>query len=261
VRYRKTLLTSLLLTHPVFGLIKMSAILFYKRIFAIRRFNLVANGAFLLVLAWTIIAFFGFLFSAKGVSSYWTTQPQFENTEYNFNFTTFLTAMNSIDIVLDVLILCLPLPMVWDLQMTLGRKVVVSCLFLLGFFCVIASGMKLNYSIKIKNFYKTASSFGSPRGTYLDDTEALWASIECCASIIAACLPTLRPIFSLPMLEPIFNSFKSVFSFRSLSSSQKTTGSSYPEPRLIDPTVRNGSWHELKEPNSKSREGSASALA
>lgn len=45
------------LGHFVFGLIKISIILFYKKLFALPRFRMVANVALTVVSLWMILAF------------------------------------------------------------------------------------------------------------------------------------------------------------------------------------------------------------
>lgn len=71
--------------------------------------------------------------SSKGVSSYWTTPLRLDGTQYNYNYSAFLTGMIAIDIVFDVLILCLPFPIIFSLQMNPARKVLLGLLFVLGF--------------------------------------------------------------------------------------------------------------------------------
>ena len=58
------------------------------------------------------------------------------NPEGNYtviNSGTFLLSHASIDLILDIMILCLPLPMITKLQMPFRRKVVLVAIFWLGF--------------------------------------------------------------------------------------------------------------------------------
>ena len=48
------------------------------------------------------------------------------------NLNASLTALSVIDILTDVLILCLPLNIVWKLQMSTKNKWQVTCMFLVG---------------------------------------------------------------------------------------------------------------------------------
>lgn len=46
--------------------------------------------------------------------------------------TTLYTIIGVFSVVEDVLILCLPLPVIWRLQMHLREKIQLTCLFLMG---------------------------------------------------------------------------------------------------------------------------------
>ena len=55
-----------------------------------------------------------------------------ETVEKCFDFIYFYLAYAITDLITDVMILSLPVPMVWGLHMPTRRKVSVSCIFLLG---------------------------------------------------------------------------------------------------------------------------------
>ena len=48
--------------------------------------------------------------------------------------------------------------------------------------------------------------------------EMYWSMIEMGLCVVAACLPTMRPIFGEPSAEKLFKSFRSIFSLPSMSS-------------------------------------------
>lgn len=48
----------------------------------------------------------------------------------------------------------------------------------------------------------------------------IWSEVEVCVAVIAACLPTLRPLFAGSSPESIIGSIRSIFSLNSLNNSQ-----------------------------------------
>lgn len=82
----------------------------------------------------------------------------------------------------------------------------------------------------------------------LSDSNALWAHIEACASIVAACLPTYGPLFGgVRSLESLVGSFRSLFSIGSrskLSISEQRTKSKQTNSQSSADDKR--AWHELR---------------
>ena len=91
------------------------------------------------------------------------------------------------NLLTDVIILCLPLFMIWRLQLALQHQIIVSGLFMLGGIVCIVS------------LLRTITQTG--KEDWSNPTKALmkcglWAIIEPEIAVLCACLPTLRPIFS-----------------------------------------------------------------
>ena len=72
------------------------------------------------------------LFSSHGVTTFWTTSPLKEGTEYAIDYPSYLSSMTAIDITSDVIILSLPLPVIRQLNMTTEKKIMVFGIFMLG---------------------------------------------------------------------------------------------------------------------------------
>lgn len=74
------------------------------------------------------------LFAAQGVSTFWTTPPALEGTEYVLGLdpSTLPTAFAVTDVFLDLCVLSLPIPIVFSLNLNVQRKIAVSAVFLLG---------------------------------------------------------------------------------------------------------------------------------
>ncbi|MCJ1417612.1 hypothetical protein MMC32_003956 [Xylographa parallela] len=104
--------------------------------------------------------------------------------------------MAVLDIVLDLAILSLPLPVIRSLQISTRRKVSVAAIFLLGIFCVISSAVRLYYA-RYLDVVADSLVFimqNPEAATYITNSATLWSHIECSVSIITACLPTLVPV-------------------------------------------------------------------
>ncbi|KAF2176820.1 hypothetical protein K469DRAFT_678100 [Zopfia rhizophila CBS 207.26] len=219
VKFRKILLTDIIICHFVYGLIKISVVLFYKRIFTTRRFKTVVNVVIGLVAGFMIASFFAVLFCARGVSSFWTTPAMLDGTQLTINLSTVITAFAAIDIGLDVIILSLPLPMIKSMQMSTRKKFFVAGIFLLGAFCLVSTAVRLYYA----HYLLTYRGFNVGLTMELTEKNDMWAHIEACASVLTACLPTLGPLVrSLRIPESAFGSFRTLFSLSSGTRSKRS---------------------------------------
>ncbi|QSZ31471.1 hypothetical protein DSL72_001036 [Monilinia vaccinii-corymbosi] len=201
-----------LICHFLYGLIKISVVVFYKRIFTGRTFKTCANVVLGMISLYIILSFFLFLFSAHPVASYWDTPPELIGTQFVLDVPNLIIACAAVDIFLDLAVLSLPFPVIKGLHMPTDKKIYVSAVFLLGGFCLISSCIRLYFSQKL---------FGtSTPDLRLDDEVNLWAHIEAYASTITACLPTLAPLLRGGRnLDSMIGSVRSAFSIRSDKSS------------------------------------------
>ncbi|KAG9241330.1 hypothetical protein BJ878DRAFT_545367 [Calycina marina] len=213
-----------LVSHFTYGLIKISVVIFYKRIFTGRSFNISANVVMGAVIAWMIIAFFTVLLSSKGVSTYWTLPLELQGSMNTLNVPNLIISLAAVDCGLDLAVLSLPFPVIRKLRMSTTKKVYLSAVFLLGAFCLVSGAIRLWFTHRL---------FGSTRPDLkLDEQVYLWAHIEAYVSTITACLPTLSPlILKSRSIESIIGSIKSVLSLRSKSSSIFRSGPSDSEDR------------------------------
>ncbi|KAI1308252.1 hypothetical protein F5Y03DRAFT_95715 [Xylaria venustula] len=126
--------------------------------------------------------------------------------------------LNSIfNLVLDIGILILPLPMLWTLQMSARRKIGVTLVFGLGIF-VIFSTIWRTYNV---------AEFSQPL-SMLNFTETvvpvtLWSGLEITLGIINACLPVVQPAVNR-ILDTHFYQRFSLPSSRSSRSSMVSMG-------------------------------------
>ena len=82
----------------------------------------------LLVLAWFLGTVFVTIFQCRPMNGAWLLE---ENPKC-IDFHSFVLASGITAFILDVIILCMPMPLIWGLQLSIRRKVVVTFTFLLG---------------------------------------------------------------------------------------------------------------------------------
>ncbi|PLB48122.1 hypothetical protein P170DRAFT_360728 [Aspergillus steynii IBT 23096] len=165
----------------VFNLVwtKLSILLMYYRIFHFPYFKLWAYIIGTFVICWVICITFLFVFICVPVEKLW--YPYLEGRCISQVGTWIANAVSTI--VTDLIILFLPLPQVWSLQLRRSEKLAVTLAFGLGFFVVFASA----YRFSVLFSYTMADS------SYTLAPTVAWTAIEMSAGIISACLPTLRP--------------------------------------------------------------------
>ncbi|CAD6578657.1 MAG: hypothetical protein ASARMPREDX12_008926 [Alectoria sarmentosa] len=140
---RKVLWSIELMQIPCLGLIKLSFMFFYQRIFAKgkgKAFKGIIHGMVSLIICWIVAFFFSYLFLCKRHPSfYWTSLAN--EKEYCNNSTQLHLGYAISDFIFDVAILIFPMPFieVWSLHMSTGRKIGVTGVFALGLLTVGAS--------------------------------------------------------------------------------------------------------------------------
>ena len=117
------------------GMIKLSFIFFFRRIFVIGQkgnvFNYVSMGGVVAIVLWALAFFFWFLLSCGNqFAERWTTVNTLHHTCPTDIESDLALAIS--DFLTDVFIMFLPVPMVLQLHMKASRKFAVLCVFALG---------------------------------------------------------------------------------------------------------------------------------
>lgn len=108
--------------------IKMSILSLYGRIFPQERFNsiLLVLGAF--VIAYSLATVFADIFQCVPISSLWdATEPTF-----CMNYPALIISTGVVNTVTDIIMLSLPMPLLWKLQLSTTKKKLITGLFLMG---------------------------------------------------------------------------------------------------------------------------------
>ncbi|KAL8721382.1 MAG: hypothetical protein Q9225_001929 [Loekoesia sp. 1 TL-2023] len=121
-----------------FGLIKLSFLFLWRRIFGhVRIFNTISWVMIAVVSAWSLTFFLATVFQC-GVKWNLNWAPITAFLTQCSNTLNMLTVFTTTDIITDLLIIAMPIPMIWSLQMSIRRKVAVSGMFLVGIFAISA---------------------------------------------------------------------------------------------------------------------------
>lgn len=134
----------------VLASVKISVLLFYRRIFVTRTFKRSVDAMVILLSAWAastvivsatplpssplstmtpntdIVTRKGLLFIASPISKAW------KGGQLNYNFSAFTLAVAGMSIVFDLLVLCFPLPMIRNLKLPTRRRIQLAAVFWLG---------------------------------------------------------------------------------------------------------------------------------
>lgn len=143
--------------------LKFSILLLYHRIFPGKRFcnALLAMAAF--ILAWGLVGFFTSLFNCYPISSTWDTSVQGHCIDYGLVTLIF----GILNIIIDVAMLVYPMPLVWRLQMSTRRKILLSLAFTSGSIACVVTVVRLPYVKNIVTSTDPSCKLKYPIQSYL----------------------------------------------------------------------------------------------
>ena len=109
---------------------KTSLVLLYYRLFGIvRYYAYIVLGAWIIVLLYWIVLMCVVIFECRPVAFFWDKSIKGGKC---INITSCYRWAGVANLLIDLLVLLLPLPMIWRLQLSTRQKVSLSAVFLLG---------------------------------------------------------------------------------------------------------------------------------
>lgn len=163
--------------------VKLSILHLYKQIFPIRKFRIVVYAVMLLVVAYWTSTIVRMFFLCSPLAFYWDKSIQ-GGTCLNTSATSL--SVSVINLILDLIVIALPMPMLWGLQMATSRKMGLTAIFGIGGGICIITILRI---VSVVNLDLNDLSYSG-----IDD--AIWSELEPCLGIINACLPVLPPVMS-----------------------------------------------------------------
>ncbi|ORY59185.1 uncharacterized protein BCR38DRAFT_498924 [Pseudomassariella vexata] len=165
------------------NLTKISILLLYLRIFAaIRWFRWICIFMAIATAIYCVASIVATIVQCTPIAYAWDKTIQ--NGQVNVNNLQFWYANAGFSIATDVIILLLPMPLVYTLQIPRIQKVALAFVFMLGVFVVITSCLRVtSIDMQAKTTDKT-----------YDIVSTMWTIIEMNVAIVCACLPQIRPL-------------------------------------------------------------------
>ncbi|KAL4955810.1 hypothetical protein BDW69DRAFT_182177 [Aspergillus filifer] len=172
---------------PCISLIKMSMLFLYLRLFPGNKIRIVTIITLILTTIWGIIYIFPNIFVCSPRSYAWTSWDG-EHKGTCLNQTAIVVSHAIINIILDVWIICLPLPTLLKLKLKMTKKIGVCVMFLIGLLVTILSILRLSTTT---GFLKSTN----PTRDFVP--VSIWSVLEIDLAIICACFPGMRAFFKM----------------------------------------------------------------
>ncbi|KAG6995586.1 hypothetical protein G7Y79_00044g080570 [Physcia stellaris] len=162
--------------------IKLSIILLYRRIFPVPSLHKVIYYMAAYIVIWQIFQTLDSIFACNPVRGYWDHSLRAKCRDELVE----IIIGGVQNIVTDIIILCLPMPILWTLQTSKQRKIQLTGLFALGGLVCLISIIRVTQLSNTSLIDPSWSAVGI----------STWSAAELAAGIISACLPVLRPIYT-----------------------------------------------------------------
>ncbi|KAE8154675.1 hypothetical protein BDV25DRAFT_171494 [Aspergillus avenaceus] len=201
--------------------VKLSLLLLYKRIFVSSRFLIIVYIMGAVVSLWAIIMTFLGIFNCTPISGFWTGVGKC------LPFKQFAVGYAIVNILTDLTVWLMPIPMMWRLQLPTAQKVALTLIFVLGLFDCAAALVRLLSSMLV---------LGNWDVTYDYAKGFMWSIIEVSLAIVCTCLPTMRVI-----LKSVFHGgLARILGFSSLTPNRQSSSRKA--------WVRSSQYNEIQSP-------------
>ncbi|KAM5342214.1 hypothetical protein ACJ41O_015245 [Fusarium nematophilum] len=175
-------------------LVKWSILAFYWRIFgSVRSTRLPIWILFGIISSWGIAVILVSTFQCMPVSAFWLRFDPNGGSDMTYkcpvDVRMFFIANAIPNIITDILLLLIPVPGIWSLQLRNAQKMAVLGIFGLGLFVTAVSFVRL--------YYVVALDFTDIDVTWMFSEEMMWTGIEVNVGTVCSCLPSLKPILNL----------------------------------------------------------------
>lgn len=138
---------SVILYPPAMGAIKISTLLLFARIFPGQKFQRMLWAVGLFISTYSSIMVIAMIFQCRPLNRVWDPTVKAECIEINKVW----IVMGSLNVVTDFLLLCLPLPQIWKLQMRRETKLQLISIFSIGSLSVthIDDGSNFDFALTV----------------------------------------------------------------------------------------------------------------
>ncbi|KAK1593571.1 CFEM domain-containing protein [Colletotrichum navitas] len=172
------------------GLTKISVLFFYLRIFPNKSFRYATYATMSYIGLSTTILLFLQIFQCIPFSYNWDGWKGDFGPHHCLNINVLAFVAGGLSISHDVIILFLPIPLLWHLNMGLRSKIGIFIMFSLGIFILVTSCVRLRYITLFTRSLNPTWDFTDP---------LIWSGVEVSVSMIVVCLPTMRILLKRTM--------------------------------------------------------------
>ncbi|KAL4784110.1 hypothetical protein BJX76DRAFT_357312 [Aspergillus varians] len=162
--------------------VKLSLLSFYCRVFSFPYFLLMAKATATFILLWALAVILGGFLLCQPFAYTWDqTIPggHCGNQVLSYQIT------GALNMATDLMVLTMPMPYLWKLEMRLSQKLPLIAVFAIGLFVCVATIMRL-VSLSLLDFTDLTSSI----------TDAMiWGTVEPALGVTLACVPFMKPVF------------------------------------------------------------------
>ncbi|KAL8637267.1 MAG: hypothetical protein Q9228_005448, partial [Teloschistes exilis] len=162
---------------------RLSLLVFYHRLFPVKRFSIIALITGCILIAWWISFLFAIIFSCVPVESYWNKAI----VGHCINEHTLSWGITGSELVVNIIMIILPIPWLWHLRLAWTKKLALIGIFLLG--CFVCISCVVRFPLLAAVIQTDASWTIVPAG--------VWIVVESNIGIASVCLPLMRPLISV----------------------------------------------------------------
>ena len=173
---------------------KLSILIFFKRVFTTRKrpfhIALVVVGAYSILVC--VATFIEFTVQCLPVPFFWDRAyaisgiaPPHPISGWCMPQHVHASIPAIANLISDLSILGLPAIGLWGLQMPKTKKIGIFFALSVGLFVCITEVVRIYYIFKTENAGDT---------TWANAGVLLWTAVECCVSVVCACIPTMAPL-------------------------------------------------------------------
>ncbi|MCJ1363414.1 hypothetical protein MMC16_002521 [Acarospora aff. strigata] len=189
------------ITQPIYlwaiSVVKISIACFLLRIAPSESYRRFLWGSIIFLVVYTTACFLTIMLQCRPMNILWDG-PTVKAVCFTPTVLRTMSYVNvSINIITDFIFAALPIPFLWQVQINRRTKIAVTGIMSLGVFACAAAIVKASY---LGNYGKT--------GDFLWDSTPLiiWTVVECNTGIIAASIPTMKPLFKFPIDKTLYSS-------------------------------------------------------
>lgn len=197
---------------------KLSILVLYVKVFHIRRrFRFLCYVMMAFVVVNCVVFFFIYAFDCKPVYYTWHfSVDHFDCIE----ITQINVAIGAINIFTDLIIMIMPLPLVWQLQLAKTQKA--------GLLVVFSTGALICITTIVREVIVVRTNKESDQPWVVAD-EVIWLTVELNIGIICVCMPALAPVWRKAIASQLGLSY-----LRSFFSGMSSRGTSRGQSKLSD---------------------------